>query len=194
MGLAFVPAISKPVAALRTSFKANPVYMQAPLKSPKPKAYQEPIEVSPELDEIFIGFRHRKSLQGRELITSSTDIRDYLRKVWDHDRIGHVEEMLAIVLNRANKVLGWGVISKGGVAGTICDPKVLFQFCLKANASSFILAHNHPSGNLKPSASDISLTKKAKDAGLLLDMPCLDHLILSPDDFQYYSFADEGLM
>jgi DNA repair protein RadC len=74
----------------------------------------------------------------------------------------------------------------------VADPKVIFQVALKANACSMILTHNHPSGNLQPSESDIRLTRKLKDAGLLLDLPVLDHLIVSSEGF--YSFADEGLL
>jgi DNA repair protein RadC len=74
----------------------------------------------------------------------------------------------------------------------VADPKVIFQVALKANACSMILAHNHPSGNLQPSESDIRLTRKLKDAGLMLDLPVLDHLIVSSEGF--YSFADEGLL
>jgi DNA repair protein RadC len=80
--------------------------------------------------------------------------------------------------------------SKGGVAGTVVDLKVVFAAALKARASSMIFAHNHPSGNLLPSQADLDLTKRFKEAGKILDIQVLDHLILSPDD-RYYSFADE---
>lgn len=104
----------------------------------------------------------------------------------------HVESFKVILLNRANKVLGVSNISKGGVAGTVADVKVIFQTALKANASSVILAHNHPSGNTHPSDNDIKLTRKLYAAGKTLDISVLDHLILT--DSTYYSFADEGVM
>lgn len=83
-------------------------------------------------------------------------------------------------------------VSSAGVAGTVADPKVIFAAALKASASSIILAHNHPSGQLKPSSADIALTNKIKRGGEFLDIQVLDHLILSSEG--YYSFADEGMM
>jgi DNA repair protein RadC len=80
----------------------------------------------------------------------------------------------------------------GGTSGTVVDPKQLFKSVLSENGVQIILAHNHPSGNLNPSSSDISLTKKLKEAGKLLDIPVLDHLIITNEGF--FSFADEGLM
>jgi DNA repair protein RadC len=84
------------------------------------------------------------------------------------------------------------IISRGGISGTVADPKLIFAAALKASASSIILAHNHPSGSLKPSEADIRLTKKLKEGGLYLEIPVLDHIILSKEG--YYSFADEGLL
>lgn len=103
-----------------------------------------------------------------------------------------VEEFVILVLNCANRVLGYARISSGGISGTVADPKVIFQIALKSNGSSLILCHNHPSLNLQPSEADIHLTRKLKEAGLMLDLPVLDHLIVSSEGF--YSFADEGLM
>src|SRR5690606_29882544 len=92
----------------------------------------------------------------------------------------HHEGMYAMYLNRANKVLGVLQIGIGGVAGVVADPKVIFQGALKAHASGIILAHNHPSGNSTASQADIDLTKKVKEAGKLLEIILLDHLILLP--------------
>jgi DNA repair protein RadC len=102
------------------------------------------------------------------------------------------EEFWIVLLNRANKVLSQHLISKGGQAGTVADPKVIYQAALEHNAASIILAHNHPSGSLKPSQADINLTRKLKEAGQLLDISVLDHLIFT--DSSYLSFADEGLL
>lgn len=104
----------------------------------------------------------------------------------------HVEEFMALYMNRANKVLGWSLISSGGLSGTVADPRVIYQIALKANASSIIVAHNHPSGNTKPSESDRRLTKKLRNAGDFLDINLLDHLILT--DEKYFSFAEEGII
>lgn len=102
------------------------------------------------------------------------------------------EEFWIVLLNRANKITSKHLISKGGQAGTVADPKIIFNTVLQHQATSVILAHNHPSGNLKPSSADISLTTKLVAAGKLLDISVLDHLIVTDKD--YYSFADEGLM
>jgi DNA repair protein RadC len=142
-----------------------------------------------DLCEITISYRNKVRPSERRQISSSQQCAELLREIWS-DRIEYVEEFYAILLNRANRVLGWTKISSGGISGTVADPKVIFQSALKANASSIIIAHNHPSGNLQPSESDIRLTKKIKQAGSFLDLPLLDHLILTSE--HYYSFADEG--
>lgn len=102
------------------------------------------------------------------------------------------EEFWIILLNRANKVLSRHLISKGGQAGTVADPKIIFKTAIENHAASIILAHNHPSGNLKPSQADLDLTKKLRAASALLDLAIPDHLIFT--DKHYFSFADEGLM
>ncbi|MGV8878365.1 MAG: RadC family protein [Sphingobacteriaceae bacterium] len=102
------------------------------------------------------------------------------------------EEFWVLLLNRANRVISHHLISKGGQAGTVADPKIIFQTALENHAASIILAHNHPSGNLKPSQADIDLTKRIRTAGEMLDIQVLDHLIVT--DFGYFSFVDEGMM
>lgn len=141
------------------------------------------------LAEISISYKNKVKASEMHKITSSRDAEDILRNIWS-DKIEHVEQFVVLCLNRANKVLGWSLISTGGLAGTVADPKVIFQTALKANACSLILAHNHPSGNIQPSESDNRLTTKMVSAGKFLDLPVLDHLIICSD--RYYSFADEG--
>lgn len=102
------------------------------------------------------------------------------------------ENFCILLLNRANKVLRAVKISDGGITGTVVDPRKVFKIALDNNATSIILGHNHPSGQLAPSDADIKLTKKLKEAGDMLDLPVLDHLIIG--DGNYYSFADEGIM
>jgi DNA repair protein RadC len=111
---------------------------------------------------------------------------------WDQDKIELVEQFKVIFLNQANKVLGIINVSSGGITGTVADPRLIFSAALKASACNIMLAHSHPSGNLKPSRSDIELTNKIKSAGQFLDIRVLDHLIVTKD--QYLSFADEGLL
>lgn len=102
------------------------------------------------------------------------------------------ETFKVIYLNQQNSVLSIKTISEGGIAGTVVDPRLIYKEALNQTAVALILAHNHPSGNLKPSRADISITDKMKSAGLLLDIKVLDHLIIS--EHGYYSFADEGLI
>lgn len=104
----------------------------------------------------------------------------------------HHEEFWIVLLNRANRVTGKVKISSGGVSGTVVDAKIVFRKALEERATSIILCHNHPSGNLRPSQADIDLTKKLRNAGQNLDISVLDHLIISEKG--YFSFADEGLL
>jgi DNA repair protein RadC len=100
------------------------------------------------------------------------------------------EEFWILLLNKANRIIKKVRISEGGVSGTVVDPKKIFEICLAHHATSIILGHNHPSGNLQPSEADTKITKKIRDCGLLLDVAVLDHIIVGDD--RYYSFADEG--
>jgi DNA repair protein RadC len=102
------------------------------------------------------------------------------------------EEFKVLLLNRANKVIGLYNTSKGGVTGTVADPRLILAAALKSGACFVVLAHNHPSGNLKPSRADLDLTQKIAYAVKYIDVRVLDHLIVSPEG--YYSFADEGML
>jgi DNA repair protein RadC len=124
-------------------------------------------------------------------VRSSQSAYDYISRVYDEGTIGLYEEFIVLLLNRANRVLGCLKLSRGGLTGTVVDLRILYGTALKAMASSIVIAHNHPSGNLKPSDEDRELTKKISDAGKLLDVNLLDHLILGTEG-DYASFADEG--
>ena len=102
------------------------------------------------------------------------------------------EEFWIMLLNRANKVMETLPISSGGLTGTVADVRMIFEHAIKSRATSIMLCHNHPSGNLSPSQLDIDLTKKLVKAGETLDVKVLDHIIIG--DGKYYSFADEGMM
>ncbi|MFO8054633.1 MAG: DNA repair protein RadC [Bacteroidales bacterium] len=102
------------------------------------------------------------------------------------------EEFWIVLLNRANKITRKIQISEGGFAGTVADPKKIFSLALENRSSAVVLCHNHPSGNLEPSLSDQSLTRKMVSAGKCMDLPVLDHLIFGEEN--YYSFADQGLL
>jgi DNA repair protein RadC len=102
------------------------------------------------------------------------------------------EEFWIMLIGRSSKVLAKELVSKGGLSGTVADPKIIFHMALQHQASAIIMVHNHPSGNLKPSREDLVLTKKIADAGRMLDINVLDHLIIT--DSGYFSFGDEGLL
>ena len=149
------------------------------------------MEKSKGLSAITIKYNRNVKYSDMDSVTSSNDAAKILRDAWS-DKMDHVEEFLVLCLNRANKVLGLSKISSGGTSGCIADPKVIFQIALKSNASNIIVSHNHPSGNTKPSNSDIKLTEKLKAAGEHLDIPLLDHIILTSEGF--FSFVDEELI
>ena len=125
-------------------------------------------------------------------VTCSKDAYDILIASWDLGKINLVEQCKVLLLNRGNKVLGICEISSGGMAGTVVDIKLVFAAALKAAASGIIIAHNHPSGNLTASREDLAYTTRLKLAGELLDLPLLDHIIISSEGF--ISLVDQGLM
>ncbi len=102
------------------------------------------------------------------------------------------EEFWLLMLNRANSFIKKELISRGGVSGTVVDTKIIFKAACENYASSIIICHNHPSGNLKPSDADLKITKNIKEAGRIMEIQLLDHLIISENSF--YSFADEGVI
>lgn len=127
--------------------------------------------------------------KNRIKITNSKDTYNLFLSCWSKKTIELQEEFKVLLLNRNNQVLGIYPLSKGGVSGCYVDAKLVFSVALKCNASSIIIAHNHPSGNLNPSEADLRLTKKLKQAGSYLDIEILDHLIITNNG--YYSFIDE---
>ena len=133
--------------------------------------------------------RNDTEVKAVESILSSRDAFNLMRR---HLVDLNHEEFWIILLGRSSKVLAKELISKGGLSGTVADPKIIFHIALQHQASGIILVHNHPSGNLKPSQLDISLTKRLSEAGRLLDIQIFDHLIIG--DTGYYSFGDESLL
>lgn len=147
--------------------------------------------ITSNLAEIKVAYSTKVKFKNMQKITSSKDCESVLRNIWS-PHLELREEFYLLLLNRANKVIGWHCISQGGLDSTVADIRIIFSITLKCVASGIIVAHNHPSGNLKPSETDIALTRKIKEAGKLLDISLLDHIILSNEG--YYSFADEGLL
>ena len=135
--------------------------------------------------------RRRQSTEVREkqVIQTSREFFEYIYPIISD--LKH-EEFYVLYLNRANRPITHKHISSGGVTGTIADTKIILKHAIELLATSFIAYHNHPSGNLKPSQADVTLTKNLKDAAKLIDVFMLDHLIIG--DKNYYSFADDGMM
>lgn len=140
--------------------------------------------------EIDIVYRRKQKVADRPKIHCSQDVYNLLKANWNADKLNLLEQFKILLLDTGNSVLGISEISSGGIAGTVADPRLIFSTALKAKASSLILAHNHPSGNLKPSHQDINITKRMVEAGQLLEIKVLDHIILAEDG--YISLADEG--
>ncbi|MEL7119667.1 MAG: JAB domain-containing protein [Bacteroidota bacterium] len=139
--------------------------------------------------EIQLTYNSKVKAKDRPQVCSSRDAYWILESNWSN-QMELLEEFNVLLLDRSNRAMGLFRASKGGVAGTVVDLRIVFAAALKARASALILAHNHPSSNLTPSQADMDLTEKFKQAGKILDIQILDHLILSPENC-YYSFADE---
>ena len=139
---------------------------------------------------LELGLRRKETIEGDVVkVTASTDVWNYMRQSFSD--LNH-EEFWVLLLNRANHILSKHLISKGGQAGTVADPKIIFKVALENNAANIVLMHNHPSGSLKPSDADIKLTKNMLEAGKLLTLYISDHIIFANNG--YFSFKDEGLI
>lgn len=139
---------------------------------------------------LELGLR-RKETQEEQIVqvTASSDVHRYLYNTFAD--LNH-EEFWILLLNRSNHIIGRHLISKGGQAGTVADPKIIFKVALERNAANIVLAHNHPSGNLKPSESDNKLTRNLVASGVMLGLYVVDHLIFARSN--YYSYKDEDLI
>ena len=144
------------------------------------------------VSEIKVSYQPKFNANERPKINQSKDAYNILFNNWDQGRIEMNEQFYILLLNRSNKVIGMTEISSGGFSGTLVDPKLVFGIALKSCASGIILCHNHPSSNLTPSQQDLAITRKLVEAGKLLDLLILDHIILTKRG--YFSFGDEGLL
>jgi DNA repair protein RadC len=125
----------------------------------------------------------------KAVVKTSRDIAEYLKALLKD----YTHEVFAVLfLNQANKINHFEIISKGGITGTVADPRIILKKALEEDATSIVLSHNHPSGSLKPSRADEEITKKIKTAALFFDIKVIDHIIVSEEG--YYSFADEGIL
>ncbi len=133
--------------------------------------------------------RQASATLDKTIVQSSKDIAQYLKAIL---KDFNYEVFAVLFLNRANKINHFEIISRGGITGTVADPRIILKKALEQDATSIVLSHNHPSGSLKPSRADEELTQKIKEAAKYFDIKVIDHIIVSEDG--YYSFADEGLL
>lgn len=139
---------------------------------------------------LELGLRKKEeTIHEKKKIGSSKDVFDQFYKSMSD--LPH-EEFWILLLNRANKIITKICISRGGVSGTVTDIRLIFKHAIENLASGIILCHNHPSGNLKPSDADLKITKQCAETGRVMDIPVLDHIIVSETGF--FSFADEGII
>jgi DNA repair protein RadC len=142
------------------------------------------------LAEVKINYSAKIPACDRIKVRCSQDAEKALRLIWPSYE--HREYFYIMLLNRSNQILGFSQISMGGISGTVTDVRIIFQTAIKANSCSLILAHNHPSGNLSASEADIKITQKIQEAGKVLDITLLDHMIMTEDS--YLSMADENVL
>ncbi len=138
---------------------------------------------------LELGRRRKASEKNIVKISSSTDVFQLIHHYFMD--LQH-EEFKVILLDRANQVIFIHELSRGGITGTVTDPRLIFKTALEKGACGIILCHNHPSGNLQPSQADKDITTRVRSAGQFLEISVLDHLIVTNDG--YFSFADEGIL
>ncbi len=144
-----------------------------------------------QVSELTVSYKPKVKAADRYSIHYPQDAYKLLmEQAFNDDILEYKEYFKLVLLNGANKVLGITTISEGGMDGTVVDVRLIMQTALLAHSSGIILAHNHPSGQLKPSSQDDRITKKIKEAAKLMDIRIQDHLIVTGDN--YYSYADEG--
>lgn len=149
--------------------------------------------VSDQMAEIRLSYKPLRKPNTPVIKTSEESYRQAI-KYFPKDTIALQEHFIVLFLNRSNYLIGGFLLSSGGISGTIADVRIILGVALKSVASAIIIAHNHPSGNKFPSASDKDLTQRLKSAAALMDIQLLDHLIITPSEGEYYSFADEGIL
>jgi DNA repair protein RadC len=142
-----------------------------------------------QIAEIQVSYKSKIAKKDRVKISQSNDAYKTLLGLWNMNLIELQEQFWLLLLNRANEIIGAHCLSTGGATSTIMEVKFIFAIAIKCNACAIIIAHNHPSGNLKPSNNDVEITKKIKSASQFLGIELLDHIIVTTEG--YYSFVDE---
>lgn len=141
-----------------------------------------------ELTEILISYKNKN--QDAVKVSSSVEVYNFILNHWDDDTLDIQENVKILLLNSSNTILGVYDVSRGGINSTVIDLRLVLSVALKCLATSIILVHNHPSGNINPSEQDREFTKKIKSACKFLEIQMFDHIIITRHD--YYSFADNG--
>lgn len=144
------------------------------------------------LSEIRLYYKPKKQVLLK--VTGSEEAYRHALQFYNKNTLALQEQFVALYLNRANAVLGGHLCATGGITGTIADIRLILGIALKAGACGIIISHNHPSGNLTPSRADQDITRRIKEAGKLMDITLLDHIIIAPSEGSYYSFAEEGML
>lgn len=143
------------------------------------------------IDEIKITYSSISYNERIKICDSATAFTSF-KDSWNLETIELFEEFKIILLNHASEALGIYTVSKGGISSTVVEIRHILFVALKTNSTGIILAHNHPSGNLKPSLSDIKITERLHEACKVMDLNLMDHIILSKQS--YFSFTDEGYL
>lgn len=142
----------------------------------------------PMLAEIKLTYSSGAKNHDYPIIDNPADVYGYLCDIWEDGKLELQEEFIVIILNSALRALGWSKISTGGKTATIVDVAMVIQIALLANAHAVIIAHNHPSGTMRPSSADINLTNRINKSLKLMGITLHDHVIIARD--QYYSFKE----
>lgn len=161
-------------------------------KSPDHTKNSQDKKLVKKFEEVQLVYRNRTPAAKRPKVNSPQQAYDVLLNSWNMDQMELLEECKLLLLDRRLRLMSVASISKGGLSGTLVDPKVVFSIALKRRATSIILAHNHPSGNLQPSHADIQLTRNFMAAGKLLQIPLEDHLIITKEG--YHSMISDGYL
>ena len=147
-------------------------------------------ELTNSIEELYL-VKSKNSLFKKFKVTSSFEAYDFIKKVYKGS-IEVFESFYAVFLNNSNEITSFSKVSQGGITSTVIDVRLLSCLALKSLSVGVILVHNHPSGKLSPSTSDIQVTKKVKNTLSMFDVKVLDHLIVSSEG--YFSFADKGVL
>ena len=147
-----------------------------------------------QIAELNVSYQVTPDFEKLPVITTSAEAYDFMYGFFPSGTVALQEHFFVAYLNRANKVIGVYHTSVGGISSTVSDPRLILGTALKLAASNLLLAHNHPTANMKPSVADKELTRRLVEGSRLLDLSVLDHLIVGPTKGDYFSFADEGLL